>query len=572
MRGIVARAFGLLLVVLGSACVAPPAEPPTEPPAGPAALDRAFPDLGEPHPFPRARSVELGTLVPPAVETVRTTTALPPPDNACPEGAPPSPESWFVDVTECASGGTHPHVVAWEEWWASGQAWADVDGDGRLDLVLTSQDGANGLLMQQPDGRLRPWQDAGIAGPPGGGATLADVDGDGDPDLFLSVWGPDQLFLNEGGVFEPVDSGPNHDGLGVGSAWADIDADGELELYAASYACPVCDWQDDDPANFAADRLWDRAEDGSWVDRSDLLGADLLSGLAFQASFADLDDDGDLDLYVANDKGDLGMPSAGEMNRNPLFRNDGPGCDGPCFEEVGVEAGADLRINSMCIAVGDYDNDLDLDLVVTDSTQTHLLQNLGGGEFVDSSVASGLADEPLDGWGCVFFDYDNDGWLDLFTGGGPEFDDRLLHNQGDGTFEDQTEGAGLTRQAHTLGVAAADYDRDGAVDLVLARRDEGYEVHRNMAAANGWVGLRLVGSGVGGTDAVGARVYVEDSSGRTQMREVKIGSSLGAGNDLGLHFGLGEAELVATTVVWPDGTQEVVDAPPNVWSVLTREP
>ena len=565
----VLRLATALAFVAGCAVDHPPAPSDPVPTAlGPRLQD---PQHVAPSPEPGLGSLAPVTPANPDVESEPDlpTSPLPAPENACPEGEPP--DGWFADVSSCA-GMQHPHVVAWEEWWASGQAWADVDGDGRLDLVLTSHDGQNGLYLQQPDGRLENDRHAGVGGIAAGGATFVDADGDGDPDLFLNAWGPDQLLWNDHGDFSPAEDGPDADGLGMSSAWADLDGDGHLEVYTANYFCPVCSWLPDDLVSLSGDRFHDASADG-WADRTDLLGPELLTGAAFQASFADFDDDGDLDLYVANDKGSPEPLGEGQpMNRNVLFRNDGPGCGGTCFEEVGIETGADLRVNGMCVAVGDYDNDLDLDIAVTDSNQLYLLQNLGGGQFVDASVAAGIADDPLDDWGCVFFDYDNDGWLDLFAAGGFAYDDRLLHNQGDGTFADASVGSGLVAPGHSLGAAAADYDRDGLVDLVLARRDEGYELMRNLGATGSWLGLRLVGSGVGGTDAVGARVYVEDSSGRVQMREVKIGSSLGAGNDLGLHFGLGEADVTSVTVVWPDGLTQTVAAPQNAWSVAIRSP
>jgi enediyne biosynthesis protein E4 len=396
------------------------------------------------------------------------------------------------------------------------------------------------------------------------------VDNDGDPDLYLSARGPDVLLMNDGGLFSPKEL-PSV-GLGSGSAWGDYDADGVLDLYVINYWCGDCDWLADDAIEQSRDFLLVQDSALTLVDASHLLTDQELAGFGFAASWADYDNDGDQDLMVVNDKGTVGPPTPGwTVNRNLYWRNDGPGCGGHCFTEVGQDIGADLRLDSMCLASADYDNDGDLDTFMTDTGQPALLQNFGG-SFVDVTLAAGIT-QSFEGWGCVFFDYDNDGWLDLVAAGGFTDDDWLWHNNGDGTFT-AVEDWGASDTVHNLGVAAADYDYDGAVDLLLGTYDGPYRLARNMAPdpSFNWLGLRLVGSGAGGIDAVGARVTIEDDSGRTQMREIVIGASLGSGSDTGLHFGFGDAVPVSATIRWLDGSVQLIDPPLNTWSEVVYGP
>jgi hypothetical protein len=238
----------------------------------------------------------------------------------------------------------------------------------------------------------------------------------------------------------------------------------------------------------------------------------------------------------------------------------------------------------MGLAIGDYDNDLDPDFYFTNIVnRMTLLQNEGDGTFVDATRGSraGIGPTPVVGWGTAFFDYDNDGWLDLYVTTTqfvqppyrgaqgllvpPEtlmdpFPDFLFRNNGDGTFTDSTPRRWLSDARPTLGIAYADYDNDGWVDFVLGEWDEGYALYRNTAAeaqSNGWLTVRLTGGGPVNRNAVGARVYLTSDDGRTQMQDVICGSSLGAGHDLALHFGLGTASVRQLHIVWPDGVENV---------------
>ena len=265
------------------------------------------------------------------------------------------------------------------------------------------------------------------------------------------------------------------------------------------------------------------------------------------------------------------------MLGNILWRNDGAGCGLWCFTEVSIEAGARTFIHGMGLAVGDYDNDLDLDFYFSDMVNGMvLLQNQGDGTFDDVAEEAGVVVGPSSavGWGTMFFDYDNDSWLDLFLTAtefiqfdifsGPEgmmfeYRDFLFRNRGDGSFADATPQDWLVELTPSMGLAYADYDRDGLLDFVLGNWNEGYRLFRNTGAqggGNNWLNVRLTGGGDINRDAIGSRVYLSTDSGRRLMQEVKAGSSLGAGNDMALHFGLGAATVDEMRIRWSNGVEE----------------
>ena len=229
-----------------------------------------------------------------------------------------------------------------------------------------------------------------------------------------------------------------------------------------------------------------------------------------------------------------------------------------------------------------------------------LLQNVDG-RFRHATEAAGVGAERhgrIVGWGTAFFDFDNDGWLDLFlaaTGYAPRFSDPgapidllflphpnvLFRNRGYGNYVEVTPPSWQARPRPSMGVAYADYDRDGFVDLVVGNFDVGYTLYPNAGLAgadNHWLTVRLEGRGPINRDAIGARVFVTPRDGRTRsrprMQEVKSGSSLGAGNDTALHFGLGGSATATVRVLWPDGTEAVFEevAGDRVWRVVYGHP
>lgn len=540
---VAARHHTYVVLLLAMAC-APVEEP--EPPPDPPPSPLEAPIVSTP-----VVSGEIRVAPPPPADPE-------PLDSVCPLDSAEPTSTPFIDVTTCA-GITAFNSIRDTAYFAIGQAWGDYDGDGFVDLFVTDEGGPNVLYRNARDGTftVSPLS-AQVALPEhsSAGAVFADYDNDGFRDLLVLGNGANHLFHNEGGgAFVDVTAlaGVDDRRRGQTAAFGDYDNDGYLDLYVVNHycSCPLKPDRDD--------RLYHNEGDGTFREVTELLGT-AVNGLGFSASFADYDNDGDLDIYLANDQG-LDFEWGGRTWRNVLWRNDGAGCDGWCFTEVAIETGADSRIDSMGLAVGDYDNDGDLDFFVSNSPPGHvLLRNDGPGMFSDMRGIAGLESDPFGGtgWGTVFFDYDNDGFQDVYLAVGSPSRSCLFRNAGDGTFEDVSEGSGADDLGDSLGVAYADYDRDGRVDLIVGNRGWDYRLYRNVSATSAhWIALRLVGGGSVNRDAIGARVHVTTTDGRTLMREVKCGSSLGAGNDLTLHFGLGDADVDEVRVVWPDGTTTI---------------
>ncbi len=508
----------------------------------------------------------------------------------------------FLDVSELA-GIDATHRGVWdvygekEGYLAVGTAWGDYDGDGFLDLYVTGNLDGNVLYRNNGDGTFSrsPYSDmVSLPGLKSGGATWVDFDNDGWRDLYVVADGRNVLFRNlEGRGFEDVTdlAGVGDAGKGKSAAWGDFDDDGFLDLYVVNWSCiPECEPEDEAASG---DRLYRNLGDGTFADVSHLLDDVARRGAGFAATFVDVDGDGSLDLFVVNDK--VRTPIG-----NVLWRNDGPGCGGWCWTDVSKASGADTVMHSMGIAVGDYDNDGYVDFYVSNMMNSMvLLHNQRDGTFRGAAPEAGVAINPPGeavGWGTAFFDFDNDGFLDLylaatgmpflsgsFYGGvAPDLEDfrhpypdSLFRNEGDGTFSDASVWALDGSLRPTMGFAYADYDNDGFVDFVVGVWDEGYALYRNQGTAgahHNWLTLRLVGGGRVNRDAVGAKAYVTTSDGRTQYRQVINGSSLGAGNDLALHFGLGEAVVDEVLIVWPDGVERRLGSVPHDQILEVRYP
>jgi cytochrome c peroxidase len=466
----------------------------------------------------------------------------------------------FVDVSRPA--GIVNNRVADNEM-AAGQAWGDYDNDGWIDLYVTDSSGPNTLYRNNGDGTFSVSPLAGDVKLPkaySGGATFVDYDNDGWSDLYVANWGQDNLFHNENGqrfVDVTAQAGIQEEANTKTASWGDYDSDGYLDLYIANWSCyPKCGRQMDGES----DRLYHNNGDGTFTNVSDYLGGSL-NGAGFVASFTDYDNDGDQDIYLVNDEfiNPIG---------NKLFRNDGPGCKGWCFTQVAREAGAEAKVFGMGLAAGDYDNDGDVDFYFSNVGPMTLLQNQGNGTFIDVAEQAGVRTPNSIGWGAVFLDYNNDGWRDLYLAVADTTNHRdtgankLFRNNTDGTFSlvaCENEAADIRM---SLGVAYADYDQDGWVDLVVGNMDEGYRLYRNQTREsenNRWLALELEGEGRVNRDAVGARVYLATENGIIQMQEVINGASLGAGNELALYFGLGQSRTAALKIRWPDGTEQVFE-------------
>lgn len=493
-----------------------------------------------------------------------------------------------------------------------GAAFLDYDGDGYLDVFFVNgtrleappPEATNRLFRNVPasGGERRFLEVTDPAGLRrsgwGTGCATGDYDNDGDVDLLVTYWGPDVLYRNEGnGRFADVTAaaGVGHPGWGASAAFGDLDEDGYLDLYVTHYldfdpASPpnggqLCHgWKGLEtfcgPHGMAAqaDALYRNLGDGRFADLSAATGIDQYRRPGLGVVFTDYDHDGDQDIYVANDS-----------EPNSLFRNDGnwrltetAAFAGAAYNEEGrAQAG-------MGVDAGDYDNDGDTDLFVTnfsDDVNT-LYQNQGDGAFADATAAAGLGDEarPYLGWSTAFFDADNDGWLDLFVANGhlyPQLQDHpsglryaqrnlFYWNEG-GVFRQAVPGPGLEITAVSRATAFGDYDNDGDVDLLVVNLNGAPNLLRNDGGnRNNWLGLQLEGV-ASNRDGIGARLTLFSGRG-AQVRQVKRGYGYQSQHDGRALFGLGQEEQVERVEIrWPSGRVQVLEHPPLRRYLVVRE-
>ncbi len=477
---------------------------------------------------------------------------------------PPSGPAFplFEDVTDAAGiAAPSPWPFGYE---TSGQAWGDYDGDGWLDLYVTRQDGPNVLYRNRGDGTFEVSPvSSEVALPTGmsGGAVFVDYDDDGWEDLYVVQWGANVLFRNEQGQgFSDVTqaAGVGDDGRGMTASFGDYDRDGHLDLYVTNWGYAHATTLEDPYAS--RDRLYHNEGNGTFTDVTSLLGDAETTGLGFVASFVDLDGDGDVDIYLVNDKGYSGPPpTSAPFNRNVLWRNDGIGPSGWTFTEVAVAAGADARMEGMGLAIGDFDHDGDPDLFASNEGPAVLLVNHGDGTFQSRAADFGL-DVSGSSWGTVFGDFDLDGHPDLYLALDAQ-GNRLWLGDGGTTFTDVSAASGASDPGRAAGVAMADYDRDGWPDLVIAVPDGAYHLLHNRGASNGNVRrsltVRLRGGDGVNRDAVGSVVTVTRADGLVMTDRVVLGASLGSGSDLALTFGLAASTPAEVRIRWPDGREDV---------------
>ena len=501
---------------------------------------------------------------------------------------------------------------------SGGVAILDYDGDGLPDIYLL-----NGSTLQALQGKERPpraalyrnlgnWKfedvtdKAGVANERWGmGVAVGDYDNDGRPDMFVGNFGVSRLYRNNGdGTFTDVAEkvGVARKGWSTGASFGDYDGDGRLDLFVPAYVdmdlanLPPSPTEAAKPGgvgqNFCqfrgvpvmcgprglpgeADTLYHQKPDGTFEDVSAKSGVnDSQKYYGFSSAWVHADDDNLLDLIVVNDS-----------TPKQLYINKGNGT----FEETGYPSGVALNENGreqagMGLAVGDYDNDGRVDFHITNFSDDSnvLYHNDGDGNFTDLTFQAGLGEVtiPFLGWGTDFLDYDNDGWKDLFVANGhvyPTVDDHqwgtsyaeqslLFHNLKNGKFErvGAPAGSALAQAWCARGIAIADLDGDGRLDVVINNTDSKPTLLKNIATGAGhWLELRLVGDVAKKSprDAIGAIVYLITGKVR-QRQDVISGASYASQNDMTLHFGLGAATAVdKLEVKWPDGSSETINVP-----------
>lgn len=500
----------------------------------------------------------------------------------------------------------------------AGGALFDYDGDGDLDVLLLQ----GGTLDRTPSSLVTPrghrlfrndlaassdaaprlrftdvTEHAGFAaGDYGMGAAVGDYDNDGDADVYITNFGPNRLYRNNGnGTFTDVTrtagAGLDDPRWSTSASFSDYDADGDLDLYVANYAdftvadnkiChdPVGLRDYCGPRQFrpVPDRLFRNEGNGTFRDVTDAAGITRADGAGLGVVGADFNGDGRSDFYVAND-----------ATANQLWINRGDGT----FEDTALVAGAALNADglpegSMGLAVGDPDDDGDLDIFVTNITrETHafyrnLTQGRGptpastqGGHFEDARLAAGLgaATAPYTGFGTDWFDYDNDGLLDLFIANGAvtilealrgdpsPFRQRnqLFHNGGGARFRDVSAQAGpaLALSEVSRGAAFGDVDNDGDVDVLVTNNDGPARLLRNeVGSRHHWLQVRLEGVR-DNRQGIGARVGLLRPGRAPVWRRARTDGSYLSASDPRVHFGLGAAmEIERVIVEWPTGMRE----------------
>ncbi len=493
------------------------------------------------------------------------------------------------------------------ETMGGGVAIFDYDNDGRMDLFFT-----NGALLKDPmpkgamPGQSEPkfWnrlyhqkadgtfedvtERAGLKGEGFSmGVATGDYDNDGFVDLYVTGYGQNHLYHNNGdGTFTDVTSklGVAGGGWSTSAGWIDYDHDGRLDLFVARYL----DWDFEKgaalcgdsrgtraychPENFkgATNILYHQKADGTFQDVSVKAGIADPDGKALGVAFADFDNDGFIDIFVANDS-----------VRQSLYRNRGDGT----FEDIAVTAGAGYDEDGktyagMGVDAADYDNDGFADVFITTlSYQTYPLYHNNGDmsfTYATKQTAVGQITLAYSGWGTHFVDADNDGWRDIFVAQSHVLDTielstgylkykqppLLMRNTGRGfTNVSATAGPAFNLPTVARGAAFGDLNNDGQIDIVIGVLNDSPVVLRNNGTKNHWLGIRLVGS-KSNRDGLGSRVIVSDSSGRRQIFDVSTAGSYLSASDPRIIAGLGDARAVRTIEVhWPSGQTQTIANP-----------
>jgi len=499
----------------------------------------------------------------------------------------------FVDVTASA-GISFVHSIGDDELSnivessGAGCVFFDYDNDGDLDIYLvngryldtvSSARGRhlagklkNSLYRNNGDATFTDVTEKAGVGDTGFGmaAVAADYDNDGDRDLFVTNYGRDSLYLNNGdGTFTDVTAkaGVGSELWSLGASFFDFDRDGLLDLYVGGYLV-----FDPEYRNFYAaeafpgplsyqgqkDILYRNKGDGTFEDVTRAAGVHSTRGRAMGLSASDIDDDGDEDLYVAND----GM-------ENYLYRNRGNGT----FEEIALRTGTAFGQNGEATSAmgpefGDYDGDGLIDLLVPDMGYGCLYRNTGKGLFEEKSAEMGIAAVlgQYTSWSGNFLDYDHDGVLDVFIANGDAHhleseEDTLFRGEAGRPFVDVSAASGpaFKLKAVGRGSATGDFDGDGDLDLLVLNLNGPARLYRNDGGNRGnWIMVRTVGT-TGNRDGIGARIRLKFGS-TTQVRDIRSSSGYLSQSDPRAHFGVGKSKKVDRIEVrWPSGRTSTLD-------------
>ncbi len=531
----------------------------------------------------------------------------------------------FTDITRLA-GLTFTHANSATsskyliETMGGGVAMLDVDNDGRLDLFFTN--GAriedpqpagkrpdksdprfwNRLYRQRADGTFADeTEKAGLSGAADGvygmGAAVGDYDNDGFADLYVTSYGGNRLYRNRGdGSFTDVTASARVGGGGwsASAGFFDYDNDGRLDLFVTRYL----EWSFEPnrhcgekkpgyrsychPDNFegATSLLYRNNGDGTFTDVSAKAGIAAAPGKGLGLAFSDYDGDGFVDVYVANDSVQCF-----------LYRNNGDGT----FTEAGLLAGVGFNEDGktfagMGVDFADYDNDGHADLIVTDlsNERYRLFRQSAGGSFRDATNLAGIGAATLafSGWSTRFFDYDNDGWKDLFVAQGHVMDTiektspnlkylqppLLLRNER-GRFVRVTAGGVLQKEWAGRGAAFGDLDNDGDTDVVVSNVGQPAYVLRNDGGnQQQWLGIRTIGTR-SNRDGIGCRIRVVTPAGLVQHYTVTTAVGYLSASDKRVLVGLGaEASASLVEIRWPSGVIQRFEQVKSGQTLIATEP
>ena len=519
----------------------------------------------------------------------------------------------FVDVTdEAGLRFRHTNGAFGQKYMpetlGAGGVWLDVDDDGWQDIVLVNSSTWPGqgtsdthamLYRNNGDGTFADISAGSGLDVPlyGFGGAAGDFDNDGQTDLYITALGPNRLLRGQGdGTFVDVTeaSGTGDPGFSTSAVWFDYDNDGYLDIFVANYVewTPEIDLYctlDGETKSYCtpesyqgqSSTLFHNLGNGTFEDVSVSAGVSNPSAKALSASMFDVNSDGWMDLFVTND-----------TQPNQLFQNQGDGT----FNDIAVVAGvafseAGIARAGMGVDAADYDGSGYPSLIIGNfsNEMMALYHNEGNGLFIDEAPRSALGRGTLLTltFGCFFFDYDLDGWLDVFAANGHVADDieqvqsrvtyaqrpQLFHNDGRGRFEEIVDEAGdaLQQPMVARGAAYADYDNDGDLDILMTSNGGAPRLLRNDGGnTNNLLRVKTVGT-ESNRDGIGARVEVT-VAGQSRWQMVKTGSSYASQSEVPLTFGLGnETSEERLRVSWPSGQiDEVTGLAANEFLVIAE--
>jgi enediyne biosynthesis protein E4 len=470
----------------------------------------------------------------------------------------------------------------------AGAAFLDYDQDGYIDLYVCNGTWVKGLSKSEkpdimPENHLYrnlgngTFEDvtkkAGVGGPwYSMGVTIGDYNNDGFPDIYVSNYGVNVLYKNNGnGTFSDVTKkakvGGSEKDFSVGAVWFDYDNDGFLDLYVGNYLNFDPNYKyfyapDGFPGPLAYDAqpdlLYHNNGDGTFEDVTKAMGITDQDGRAMGVGAIDYDDDGFVDIYVANDH-----------SMNYLWHNNG----GKGFTDMGTPSGTAFGQSgesavSMSVDFADYTGSGRMDMFISDDKYCRLYENMGNGIFAEKSYPSGIAMPAGQyvGWSSSFIDYNNDGLIDIYKANGAlkhlyGQEDQLFENIGNGQFKDVSTESGkyFLKELVGRGACFGDYDNDGDIDgYIVNLNDRGSFLRNNKGNENNWISLKLVGT-TSNRDGIGARIKLT-AGGAVQTTQKKSTTGYLSQNDPRVHFGLAKNTTIDKIEIrWPSGKVQVLD-------------